>query len=49
MIPYRNEADVAKGMRDAGIIDRKKVFIVDKVAEHGYDVTIKAVKDSLAK
>ena len=44
----RNEADVAKGIKDAGV-DRKHVFIVDKVAEHGYDVTIKHVKDSLVK
>lgn len=44
----RNEGDIVKGIKDSGV-DRKRVFIVYKVAEHGYDVTIKAVKDSLSK
>lgn len=44
----RNEDDVAKGVSDSGV-DRKNVFIVTKIAEHGYEVTVEAVKNSLKK
>ncbi|MCB5362708.1 aldo/keto reductase [Pusillimonas sp. CC-YST705] len=47
---YGNEEGVGQGLRDSGI-DRKDLFVTTKVwnDSHGYDATMKAFEDSMAK
>ncbi|ESO10943.1 hypothetical protein HELRODRAFT_72081 [Helobdella robusta] len=46
---YENEADVGKAIKKSGI-DRKSICVVSKVwdSNHGYEATIKSVKNSLS-
>ncbi|MGX7031286.1 aldo/keto reductase [Vagococcus zengguangii] len=47
---YQNEEAVGKGLRESGVA-REDIFVTSKVwnADQGYDTTIQAYKDSLAR